>query len=157
MIKPSVTNILLQEVIDGAIELFSSEIVSKLKSKVMPLLDSCSPLIKYEIHEMFNALQNPFADLTTEHHRMKYLISNDLFIEPKIVVVGYTKEKKNILGEDRLLMVPIQGHFLSLKKNLKSFFELPGIYNIAVKYMNDSLSNIDTLISFLDGSTWKQM
>lgn len=157
MMKPSVTSLLLQEIVDGVIELFSSDIVFELKSKIMPLLNSSSVSTKFEIEEMFNVLQHPFLDLTTEHHRMKYLISNDLFIIPKTIVVGYTKEKKTILGEDRLLMVPIQGHFISLKKNLKAFFELPDIYKIATQFMNDSLSNNDTMISFLDGTTWKQM
>jgi len=157
MMKPSVTSMLLQEIIDGVIELFSSDIVLELKSKIMPLLNSSNVSTKFEIEEMFNALQHPFLDLTTEHLRMKYLVSNDLFIIPKTIVVGYTKEKKTVLGEDRLLMVPVQGHFLSLKRNLKAFFELPDIYKTATKFMNESLSNNETMISFLDGSTWKKM
>jgi len=54
------------------------------------------------------------------------------------------------------LMVSVQD-FLYMKKNLKSFFELPNIYKIATQFINDSLSNNETMIPFLDGSTWNQM
>jgi len=54
-------------------------------------------------------------------------------------------------------MAPVQGHLLSLKSNLKLFFELPGVYETALKPTNDSLSSTGILTSFLNGSTWKKL
>lgn len=62
---------------------------------------------------------------------MKYLKEYNLYVKPKSVVVGYTKEKKIETGIERLLMVPIERHLISLKTNLKSFFELPVVLDIA--------------------------
>lgn len=70
-------------------------------------------------------LENLFSELETDFLRMKYLEENDLFFKPKTVIVGYTKEKKLVNGVENLLMIPIEELFLSIKKNLKAFFELP--------------------------------
>lgn len=54
-------------------------------------------------------------------------------------------------------MVPVQGHLLSMKKNLKYFFELPNVFKIVTQFMDESLRNEEVLSSFLDGSTWKNI
>ena len=101
---------------------------------------------------MFDSLRDTFFELQTHYQRIKYLISNNLFFKPETVVVGHIKKKRFINGEDKLLTVPIHGHFLSMKKNLKAFFELPNVLKVATDF-NDSLLHNTTLISFLDGST----
>lgn len=156
MSKPYLTNSLVQDIVESVIELFSSGIIEQLKFKVMPILH-CNSSTKIEIEKMFDSLQNPFVELKTHYHRIKYLISNNLFFKPETVVVGYTKEKRNINGDDKLLTVPIHGHFLSMKKNLISFFELPNVLKVATEFMHDSSLHSNTLTSFLDGSTWKDM
>lgn len=54
-------------------------------------------------------------------------------------------------------MVPVHAHLLSLKTNLKAFFELPGIYETALKYTNESINNTNILTYFLNGTTWKSI
>jgi hypothetical protein len=54
-------------------------------------------------------------------------------------------------------MVPVQGHLLPIKQNLKRFFELPGIYNTALEYTENAMKQKDILTSFLNGSTWKSI
>jgi len=41
---------------------------------------------------------------------------HQVFFKPETIVVGYTKEKKTVEGNDTILMVPVQGHLLSMKK-----------------------------------------
>jgi len=53
-------------------------------------------------------------------------------------------------------MVPIQGHLLSLKTNLKKIFELPCVLEMDLKHTNESLSNTNIFTSFLNGSTRKK-
>jgi len=54
-------------------------------------------------------------------------------------------------------MVPVQAHLLSLKTNLKAFFELLNVYETALNYTNDSINTTNVLTSFLNGTTWKNI
>jgi len=152
--NPSMTETLLQTIVTGTNELISNGIICHLKSKIEPLLDKCTSEQIQEIDKLFNVLVNPFAKLDTKFLRMKYLEENNLYVKPKSVVVGYTKEKKIETGIERLLMVPIEGHLISLKTNLKSFFELPGVLDIALNYLKNSMKS-NLLSSYLNGSSWK--
>lgn len=62
---------------------------------------------------MFNILENPFIEFKNEYLHTKYLEDHNLYFPPKTIVVGYKQEKKT-LGIERQLIVPIQGHLLSL-------------------------------------------
>lgn len=148
--KPNVTATLIQEIVEGTIELFSSGIISHLKSKIEPYLINCDNTKLIEINEMFNLLENPFRNLKTEYQRIKYFESKNLFFRPKTIVLGFTKEKKVISGEERQIMVQVQGHLFPIKENLKYFFELPGIFNTAYKYIQESLNNSNL-------SSWKNI
>jgi len=154
--KPNVTATLIQEIVEGTIELFSSGIISHLKSKIEPYLINCDYTKLIEINKMFNLLENPFINLKTEYQRIKYFESNNLFFRPKTIVLGFTKEKKIISGVERQIMVQVQGHLFPIKENLKYFFELPGVFNTTYKYTQESLNN-SNLSSFLNGSTWKNI
>lgn len=67
-----------------------------------------------------------------------------------------TKEKRNVDGNDKIVMVPVQGTIFIHEKKSKMFFELPDVFKIVNNYINDSLNNKEILTSFLDGSTWKK-
>jgi len=155
--KPTVTEILIQQIIDGVSMLFSSELILHLKNKVMSLLEMCSTSDKNEIVSMFHDLENPFLNFKTEYQRMKYFESNNLIFKSKTIVLGFTSEKKNVSDIDKLIMVPVQGHLLPIKQNLKLFFELPGVYNTALEYTENAMKQKDILTSFLNGSTWKSI
>jgi len=92
--NPSMTETLLQTIVTGTNEHISNGIICHLKSKIEPLLDKCTSEQIQEIDKLFNVLVNPFAKLDTKFLRMKYLEENNLYVKPKSVVVGYTKEKK---------------------------------------------------------------
>lgn len=52
--KPNVTATLLQDIINEVSELFSNEIISCLKSKVIPLISMCKVSEINEVKNMFN-------------------------------------------------------------------------------------------------------
>jgi len=157
LMKPNVTSLLLQDIIDGVIDIFSSGIVSDLQNIVMPIIKNCNTSLSSEIGDMFYLLENAFTDVKTEYFRTKFLLKNNLFFKPETIVVGYVKEKTTVNNVDTVAMVPIQCHLLSMKLNLKYFLQLPGVYHTITKHMNDSSNNTDILSSFLNGSTWQKM
>jgi len=63
--KPTVTETLVQKIMDGVSKSFSSGIVLYLKNKIMSHLKACSSSDKNEIISMFNDLENPFLNLKT--------------------------------------------------------------------------------------------
>ncbi|XP_008189357.1 uncharacterized protein LOC103311498, partial [Acyrthosiphon pisum] len=147
----------MQEIVDGISDLFSSGIVSFLKNMVMPHLKECSISEKNEIDYLFDTLANPFFNFKTEYQRFKFFEDNNLFFKPKTIVIGHTIEKKNISGIDRQIMVPVQGHLLSMKQNLRLLFEFPGVFEAAFKYTEASTNQNQILSSFLNGTTWKSI
>jgi len=154
-LKPNLTSLLIQNIIEEVSQLFSNDIISILKSHILPLLTNCSE--KSEINDMFVVLENAFMDFKSEYLRIKYFETNNLFFKPKTIVVGHTKQKIKKSDVERLMMVPVQAHLLSLKTNLKAFFELPNVYETALNYTNNSINTTNVLTSFLNGTTWKRI
>ncbi|KAL5246241.1 hypothetical protein ACI65C_013649 [Semiaphis heraclei] len=96
LMKPNVTSSLLQDIIEGVIDIFSSGIVSDLQNMVMPIIRNCCNISQSsEIGDMFYLLENAFVDVKTEYLRTKFLLKNKLFFKPETIVVGHVKEKKN--------------------------------------------------------------
>lgn len=157
MTKSNVTGSLLQEIIEGIINLFSSDLIVCIKKEVLLVMRQFNSSKYSEIENMFEIVENSFSSVKTEYHRTKTFLKNNVFFKPDTIVVGYTKEKKTVEGHDKILMVPVQAHLLSMKKNLKYFFELPNVFKLVNQYMDDSSNNKEVLSSFLDGSTWKNM
>lgn len=83
--KPNVTSSLMQEIIrvEGTIALFTSGIISFLKSKIEPHLTNCNNTELTQIKNMFYILKNPFINLKTEYQRIKYFETNNLFLNQK--------------------------------------------------------------------------
>lgn len=154
--KPNVTESLMQDIVVGATELFSSGILSILKAEVIPHLYKCDNHQLDKIKKMFNVLENPFSKLNTEYQRLQFLETNHLFFKPKKVVIGFVGEKKVISGIERQVIVQTQAHSFCMKENLKQFFELPGVFDAAYQFILSSINN-SNLTSFLNGSTWKNI
>jgi len=96
--RPTVTETLMQEIVDGVSDLFSSGIVLFLKNMVMPHLKGCSISEKNEIGYLFDTLANPFLNFKTEYQRFKFFEANNLFFKSKTIVIGHTIEKKIFLA-----------------------------------------------------------
>ncbi|CAI6349371.1 unnamed protein product [Macrosiphum euphorbiae] len=88
---PNLTSLLIQNIIEEVSQLFSNDIISILKSSILPLLTNCSE--KSEINDMFVVLENAFMDFKSEYLRVKYFETNNIFFKPKTIVVGHTKQK----------------------------------------------------------------
>jgi len=157
LMKPNVTSLLLQDIIQGVTDIFTCGIITDIKNMVMPIIKKCNSSQSTEIGDMFFSLENAFADVKTEYLRTKFLLKNNLFFKPETVVVGHVKEKKTVNNIDIVTMVPVQCHLLSMKLNLKYFLQLPGVYHAIIKHLNDSSNNTEILSSFLNGSTWQKM
>lgn len=81
--KSNITGSLLQEIIDGIINIFSSELITDLKNKIIPIIKEFNSFKSLEIENMFEVLENAFCNVKTEYHRTKTLLKNNLFLNPK--------------------------------------------------------------------------
>lgn len=142
---------LLQNIIECVIGLFSCGIITEIKQKVISIVKNS------EIEDMFKILENAFVNFKTEYHRTKFFLKNNYFVKPETVNIGYVKEQKSMGIDNTLIMVSVQCHLLSMKQNLKNFFQLPGVYKTVMKHMYDSSNNQEVLTSFLNGSTWTKI
>lgn len=90
--------------------------------------------------------------MKTEHLRLKYMKENDYFVDPIQHFIG---ENLSIQG----IHVEFEKYYaalIPLKFILTKFFELPGVYESVISYMN-SLENHDSVISnIIQGLSWKE-
>jgi len=95
MTKSNVTGSLLQEIIEGIINLFSSDLIVCIKKEVLLVMRQFNSSKYSEIENMFEIIENSFFSVKTEYRRTKTFLKNNVFFKPDTIVVGYTKEKKN--------------------------------------------------------------
>lgn len=94
MTKSNVTGSLLQVIIEGIINLFSSYLIVDIKKEVLSVMRQLNSLKYSEIESMFEIVENSFSSVKTEYHRTKIFLKNNVFFKPETIVVGYIKEKK---------------------------------------------------------------
>jgi len=110
MTKSNVTGSLLQEIIEGIINMFSSDLIVYIKKEVLLVMRQFNSSKYSEIENMFEVVENSFSSVKTEYHQTKTFLKHNVFFKPDTIVVGYTKEKKTVEGHDKILMVPVQAH-----------------------------------------------
>lgn len=84
------------------------------------------------IADMFKSLSNPFDHLTTEYKRMLYFKSTGAYIPSETYNIDFCLERKNTTNG---VKPPVTAQYISLRYVLQKFLELPDVFNITVKYM----------------------
>ena len=140
----------VQEVIDYSQECYECGFLTILKDKVLKTLNNSNVTDgdKQGIEDVFNLCENPFEDFQTEYKRLKYFKEAGFLIESKSYYIG------TVDGTD------VEGQYISLENVLKSFFEMPGILDSILDYINYLNNEVDSSIymsNFVHGELWKEV
>lgn len=138
---------------------FCQEIINSIKSflNYVKIIEEKYKSIELNPHQdlsaMFNILNNAFADHSSEYQTMLYFKTLKSLIEPQQICIGafidpklMTTGKQMLVKNQRICTVP-------LEKILKTFLELPDVYNKIISNIKENEQN-KIITSLLQSKIW---
>ncbi|XP_044582981.1 uncharacterized protein LOC123263999 [Cotesia glomerata] len=147
---------IVQHILDDIKVFLSESFIGILESKVENTLinSNCSDKDINVIKKMFDDIKNTFADLDTEHRRLKHFEKSGSYIKPKSYIIDRTyvisKSKKGSKGK----MTDICGQFIPLRATLKKFFQQPNALTDTVNYMEQLKNNETVIENYIQCKSW---
>ncbi|XP_070517896.1 uncharacterized protein [Cardiocondyla obscurior] len=136
--------------------LIGSEYLALLKQKIMNILQNydCAQNDIQEVQNMFNALENPFKNFTSEYMSFKHFSKSTNYIAPVPYEIGkiFCNKRKNNIMQGKYDAV--YGQYVPLDSVLKKFFELPNILKDTLAYMSYLSKENSGLQNFIQGRLW---
>lgn len=123
---------IIQEIILQFSNFFSSGLISIIKEALT--------LNGKECQDMLTLLENPFKSFDTEFKRLKYFERSNCFIRPMPFSIGTSTAPSRIKGETSLVLKQRYGYFIPMRILIKSFLEIPGVYDTMCQYRRNVLS-----------------
>jgi len=130
-----------------------------LKNEVLVNLEKCNcdnDSIS-NISSMFDAINNQFSNLKSEHKRLNVLEDMGVLIRPKEIPIGtiFVDEVKN--NNKVLKAVDVNTYYIPLNKLFKLFFEQTNVFKIVTNYLDELSSNKKYIISsFVQSEVWQK-
>ncbi len=161
--NPTTNRKLVDTVLCGTGELFGHTI-KLLKNSVLDLLSKCESddenygdLIT-KVEQMFQVLENPFQDMSSEHRRFRDLEESGFLIKPEPFEIGTTDDYEKVGGVVQLVRNPVYGQFIPLRRVLQKFLKVPGMFNKVLNHYNLLVNDQSGVISnFVQGDLWKSI
>lgn len=134
-----------------------NEISTLLKQEICSLFKDLDTTRKMDdLNKLFDNFSNCLAIVDTEQKRFTQYKKLETFIEPISYNIGERVEYRKVNSIQTLVHVPVNAQFIPLRKVLKQFFELPGIYCETMQYVNSLNSNTEIISNFIQGTFWKE-
>jgi len=164
----SFTETQIQKVVNSHKQLLGGGFLAMLKDKVLGLL--CEADVSKEekevVAQMFESCINMYDGLETEHQRKSEFENCGAFIRPESFYIKTVLDEQPS-GVDTTVEQPsgvhatvtpieLTGQFIPLRKVLKGFFELPGVCEQVLSYMDELEKSDSSVISnVIQGEVWK--
>lgn len=148
----------VQNILDYIKQFVSSDFLEMLKNKIFTVIRN-NNVPQEEIEEleaMFAAINNMFSGLETETQRVNALQQSHCYIGPNSYIIGVGEKMKRIRGDLVLTPVELTGQFISMKRTLKQFLELPGVFNTIISNV-ENLKNSDSFTNVVQSPLWRDI
>lgn len=128
--------------------------LNQLIARLSTLKEHADNLAAYRT--MTNHLQNAFKGFESEHKFIAYLTERGSYISPKQIKVGIEPISSASDGTSVVLgNRKITAQFFPLRRILKHFFELPGMFDQTMSFMKTVEGNKILMTNIMNGSDWK--
>lgn len=153
---PEVSRNTINEIITQFLNLFKYSLVA-LRYKVENHLFKANSRSDHEIQKIFETFLSTLAKFETEPRRFTEFQKLNTFIRPEQVIIGERQEFQDRNGVLVYKHIPVNIQFIPMRKVLKTFFELPLIFENTIKYVKKLEDSADVVISnYIQGSLWKE-
>jgi len=112
---------------------------------------SDNAVTKYE-----EIVKSPFEEFRSEHQRFKALQEMGYLTYPEEYLIGNEMVEKRVDKRIVKELGSFCGQFVSLKLNLKKFFELPGVFDTVSSYVEMLEREENVLSNFVQGELWRK-
>lgn len=144
----------IQSIIESVRNFFSSGIIGVIKNLLQNICKFENMALK-DVFNMLDILENPFQSLNMEYKRFKYFRENHKFIQPIEQVIGVSEERKRQNKEIIMSLEKQVCSFVPMRKVLKQFLELPGVFQTILHYQeNLEKSSHSHISNIVQGQTW---
>ena len=153
--KPGQPRSLVQEYINDTSEFLSSTLstIDKIVQYNLETNNVNSDVIA-KVSNSISILKEPFADLTSEYFRLKYLKRQGYYIEPEVYPIFSDMMIKKVDKRMKLELDSVNGVFIPLRKVLKAFLELPNVFTILIDALQTSRPS-GIISDFIHGFHWQ--
>ena len=131
------------------------KLLCNLKTEITHCLQNVEPNCKIEVNNIFETYSRPLKTIETEQKCLNYFRNCDTYIPPESIVIGERREYKKKNEEQSLQHIPVNIQFIALRKVLKEFFELPGVLDDTIEYLNYLTKNSNVIVNIVQGSFLK--
>lgn len=109
--------------------------------------------------EVFSILENPVKNLDTEYKRLKYFENSKSFIKPEPFSLGSVSE---VIRKNQTVTLGLKqkvGYFVPIRKQLKAFLQIPGVYRTMSEYrekiLGEKLVEDSFISNIMQGELWQ--
>lgn len=160
---PNLSRKSVEFIMDKTCNLFAPSI-TLLKENVFHLLTKCEPQddtfpeLCDKVHSMLEVLKDPFQEMNTDYKRLIELEKSGDLVKPESFEMGHEDHFINVDGESELVREPVFGQFIPLRRVLKPFLQIPGMFSSITNFVNDLTNNeTDIITHFMQGALWKEL
>ncbi|KAJ8673109.1 hypothetical protein QAD02_004370 [Eretmocerus hayati] len=135
--------------LDQLLDRISHEIVQVSKT------DNLDPNTISVVRNLIETYKNPLETFNTDNKCLKYFAKSDTFVPPGSYIIGERHDYRKKDGEMSLAHVPVCVQFIPLRKVLKKFLELPGLFERLTEYLQELLNDKFFISNVVQGSIWE--
>lgn len=148
----------VQNIINDTAVLVKS-MMQGIKCDVKKALDSnCDKEeVLKKIEQILDIQSSKFSTISNEWHCFKHFKQLGTYIAPQSYLLGERVEfvKENAVQVTKA--VPVTGQFIPIRLVFQKFFEIPGLLNETLEYIESLTSNKLIISNSIQGSLWKTM
>lgn len=145
-------------IINDANELFK-HIIQDMKQDLVHAFDCLQNKNKIisNIEKVFENTCSQFANVNTEWLCLKKFEQIGTYIPPQEYLLGERQDFMIKNGVQVAKFIPVHAQFIPIRRVLKKFFEIPGLLNETLCFMNSLQENRSIISNFTQGSLWRDM
>lgn len=135
--------------------------VTTLCSSIKNVLHNClvhnvnnDGMLQEDVIAILQFCENPFAEISTEHHFFKHLKKLHLYEDPLRHELSNHVTTRVVKGNPTLVGKSFSAYFMPLRFQLKTFFECPGILASTLKN-TESIMSKNKISNFINGESYK--
>lgn len=156
----TLTRAVIQNVIDAIGSFLSSGFIESFKRYIEITLKKHNLSLDNNASNMLELIEFPFVNVNTEYKRLQLFEKSNCFIKPVPYSLGTSLDVKKGKGETSRTIKTSYGYLIPLDQTLKSFLELPGVFDTILEYHNKlvkdfNYTNFQTMTNLVHGTLWK--
>lgn len=153
--NPALPRKIVQEVIDHMDDFISNVYIPSLKNDVLEVLknENISDTSFKKIEQCFQKHSTVFDNVSTECKRFKILKTKG-FIDYEECVIGKPFTEKLVGNEMLMVQECIYGIHVPLRKSLKLFLEIPGLFTQILEYMQLLFKESYVITNIIQADLW---